>query len=98
MNTMTRTKEPEIGSNQIPDYKSPSSRIIRSLRTAYDNLRGKVAEKSSQLDSARGKLRDVTRSREEWKKEAKCAQAELKKLQSKQVALETELENLKKKQ
>lgn len=97
MNTMTRTKEPEIGSNQIPDYKSPPSRIIRSLRTAYDHLRGKVEEKSTQLDGARGKLRDVTRSRDEWKKEAKDARAELKKLQSKQLVLETELANLKKK-
>jgi uncharacterized coiled-coil DUF342 family protein len=94
---MTRIKEPEIGSNQIPDYKSPSSRIIRSLRTGYDNLRAKVTEKSSQLDSIRGKLRDVTCSRDEWKKEAKTSQEELKKLQLKQRSLEAELENLKKK-
>ena len=94
---MIRTKETKIGSNQIPDYKSPPSRIIRSLRTGYDNLRGKIAAKSSQLDGARGKLRDVTGSRDEWKKEAKAAQIELKKLQSKQLAIEKELENLKKK-
>jgi len=95
--TMTRTKEPEIGSTQIPEYKSPPSRIIRSLRTAYDNLRCKIVEKSTQLDGARGKLRDVTRSRDQWKKEAKDAQVELKKLQSKQIALETELAKFKKK-
>lgn len=93
---MPRIKEPEIESNDIPDYKSPASRIIRSLRTAYDNLRKKIAEKSSQLDSARGKLRDVTLSRDEWKKEAKDLRTELKQLQSKQLTTESELEKLKK--
>lgn len=94
---MPRIKEPDIGSDDMPDYKSPASRIVRSLRAAYDNLREKVAEKSSKLDSARGKLRDVTRSRDEWKKEAKDLQAELKQLQLKQLATDSELENLKKK-
>jgi uncharacterized coiled-coil DUF342 family protein len=95
---MPRIKEPEIGSDDIPDYKSPASRIIRSLRTAYNNIREKIADKSSQLDSARGKLRDVTHSRDEWKKEAKDLRIELKQLQTKQLNTESELENLKKKQ
>ncbi|MBA3604272.1 MAG: hypothetical protein H0W50_11705 [Parachlamydiaceae bacterium] len=95
---MPRITEPELGSNDIPDYKSPPSRIIRSLRLAYDNLREKIATKSSQLDAARGKLRDVTHSRDEWKKEAKDLSVELQKLKSKQLTIETELESLKKKQ
>jgi uncharacterized coiled-coil DUF342 family protein len=94
---MPRIKEPEIGSKEIPDYKSPASRIVRSLRNAYNNIREKVAEKSSQLDSARGKLRDVTRSRDEWKNEAKDLQAQLKELQKKHLTTELELEKLKKK-
>ncbi len=95
---MTRIKEPEINSDQIPDYKSPPSRIIRSLLAAYDNLRGKVEEKSSEIHAYQGKLRDVTNSREKWKTEAKTAQNELKKVLIKQAALEAEFEKYKKKQ
>ena len=45
---MTRTKEPPIGSTQIPEYKSPPSRILRSLRKGYDNLREKMAQKETE--------------------------------------------------
>lgn len=95
---MSRIKEPKIGSNDIPEYKSPAARIIRSLRAAYDNARKKITEKSSQLDTARGKLRDVTRSRDEWKNEVKNLKTELKQLQQMHLATKSEVENLKKKQ
>ena len=31
---MTRAKEPDIGTTGLPNYKSPASRIVRSLRKA----------------------------------------------------------------
>ena len=61
---MSRIKEPQIGSEEIPDYKSPPSRIIRSLRKAYDNAREKIEKKSQIIMGLRGKLRDIEKSRD----------------------------------
>lgn len=74
---MTRIKEPEIGSNQIPDYKSPPERIVRSLRKGYDNIREKVSKKSKKIMALQGKLRDVEKSRENWKERAEAAEKEI---------------------
>jgi hypothetical protein len=93
---MSRIKEPKIGSNQLPDYKSPPSRIIRSLRKGYNNLRVKLMEKSSNITSLKGKLRDVTLSREDWKNEAKQTKADLKQALAQTEKLKIELENKKK--
>jgi hypothetical protein len=41
---MTRAREVEPGSEKMPDYKSPSNRLVHSLRKGYDNLRGKIKE------------------------------------------------------
>lgn len=72
---MSRIKEPPIGTTEIPNYKSPPSRILRSLRQGYDNTREKIAKKSEQIQGLHGKLRDVQESREEWKLRAKAAEA-----------------------
>jgi hypothetical protein len=32
---MTRTKEPPIGTTELPNYKSPPSRIIRSRNYSH---------------------------------------------------------------
>lgn len=74
---MTRIKEPLIGVSKLPDYKSPRSRIIRSLRKGYDNLRKKISTKSADMHSLQGKLRDTQNSREEWKIKAKKAEEKL---------------------
>lgn len=74
---MTRIKEPKIGTTEIPDYKSPASRIIRSLRKGYDNLREKLHERSATILTLREKLRDTKKSREEWRGRAKQAEIEL---------------------
>jgi uncharacterized coiled-coil DUF342 family protein len=71
---MTRINEPDFDANEIPDYKSPPSRIIRSLRKAYDNLRMKLDEKAKLVQSLKGKLRDTQESRDEWKERAKAAE------------------------
>lgn len=47
---MTRIQEPDPDfNNEVPDYKRPPSRIIRSLRQAYDNQRSKNKEKSKTI-------------------------------------------------
>jgi hypothetical protein len=79
---MTRIKEPLIGTTEIPDYKSPPSRILRSLRQGYDNARSKVADKSQTVKSLQEKLRDTQESRDDWKIRAKAAEFELAKLKN----------------
>jgi peptidoglycan hydrolase CwlO-like protein len=74
---MTRVKEPPIGTSEVPEYKSPPSRIIKSLRQGYDNLRQKTAKKSELVQSLQGKLRDTQASRDDWKARAKAAEAEI---------------------
>jgi len=91
--TMPRLKESLIGTTELPNYKSPSSRIIRSLRMAYDNGRKKLAEKSKQIISLQGKLRDIENSRKEWKARAGDINAKLAKLEQENKVLK---ENLKK--
>lgn len=72
---MTRIQEPPVGTTEIPDYKSPPSRILRSLRKGYDNARAKIADKSEIIQSLQGKLRDTQESRDDWKARAKGAEA-----------------------
>jgi uncharacterized coiled-coil DUF342 family protein len=78
---MTRTKEPPFGTTELPNYKSPPSRILRSLRKGYDNVRNKVADKSQTIQGLQGKLRDTQESRDDWKARAKAAEAKATKLQ-----------------
>lgn len=78
---MSRTKEPAIGKSEVPEYKSPSSRIVRSLRKGYDNLREKLAEKSKTIRSLQGKMRDTQNSRDDWKTRANEAKVQVEKLQ-----------------
>lgn len=79
---MTRIKEPVPGTTEVPEYKSPPSRIVQSLRKGYDNVREKVQKKSEKLAELRGNLRDVKRSRDEWKRKAGDATAKLAKLEA----------------
>jgi chromosome segregation ATPase len=88
---MTRTKEPKIGSTDVPEYKSPLPRIVRSLRKGYDNLRKKVDEHSKTIMELRGKLRDTQKSREDWKIKTQKALSELDSLQKKNAELESHL-------
>jgi hypothetical protein len=89
---MTRIKEPPAGTIGAPiEYKSPPSRIIRSLRKAYDNVRKKVKEKSEQIQNLRGKLRDTQESREDWKILAKKAEEKTLELEEKNKELQEEL-------
>ena len=88
---MSRIKEPTLGTTEIPNYKSPNSRIIRSLRTAYDKQREKNGKKAEQIVSLKGKIRDIDQSRYDWKEKALTSQEELLKLQQENEHLKTEL-------
>jgi len=92
---MTRIKEPPIGTTEVPDYKSPPSRIIRSLRKGYDNLREKLSDKSQSVMALQGKLRDTQESRDSWKIRAKAAEAELETLQKEKLELTESLKKRK---
>jgi peptidoglycan hydrolase CwlO-like protein len=91
---MTRIKEPSIGTTNLPNYKSPPSRIMRSLRKGYDNVRAKVADKSQAIQDLQGKLRDTQVSRENWKARTTAAEAKVAELQEENNKLN---ERLKKK-
>ena len=84
---MARIKEPAIGTTELPKYKSPTSRILRSLRKGYDNSRQKIAAKSDRIMDLRGALRDTQESRDSWKQRAKKAEIE-------NIHLHKEKENL----
>lgn len=89
---MTRIQEPDPDlNNEVPDYKSPPSRIIKSLRQAYDNLRSKIKEKSNTIQDLREKLRDIQQSRDTWKDRTKIAEAEVEKLKKKNEDLDNDL-------
>jgi chromosome segregation ATPase len=88
---MTRIKEPEIGHTEVPDYKSPPSRIIKSLRQGYDNLREKLAHKSKKVMALQGTVRDVQESRDEWKTRYKDMEARYVELEKKNADLQDKL-------
>lgn len=90
---MTRIKEPDLNLDdlQIPDYKSPPQRIIKSLRQGYDNLRRKIKEKSDTIQDLREKLRDTQQSRDTWKERIKISEAEIEELKKKNEKLENDI-------
>ena len=73
---MSRIKEQTLGTTEMPNYKSPNSRIIRSLRTAYDKQREKNGKKAEQIVSLKGKIRDIE-SNYAWKEKVLTSQKEL---------------------
>ena len=83
---MTRIKEIDPNSGEIPDYKSHSSRIVHSLRKAYDNSRSKIQEYQNQKKYLQIRIRDLEDSRENYKKQVSS-------LKSKVKELELELKN-----
>jgi len=66
---MTRVKEVDPDSNEMPDYKSPSSRLVHSLRKGYDNLRSKLKKSRDDIKYYQIKTRDLNKSRTTYKDE-----------------------------
>lgn len=66
---MTRTKEVDPDSGEMPDYKSPANRLVHSLRKGYDNVRSKLKTTRERIKYYQIKTRDLEKSRELYKKE-----------------------------
>ena len=86
---MTRAKEVDPDSGDMPDYKSPANRLVHSLRKGYDNLRSKLKTLRGRIKYYQIKTRDIEKSRELYKKQTID-------LQNKINQLEKENERLKK--
>lgn len=88
---MTRIKEPDPCKSELPEYKSPLPRVLKSLRKGYDNARARIAKKSEQILSLQGKIRDVENSRNKWKERFASTEAELLRLKKENEMLKKNL-------
>lgn len=79
---MTRVKEVPLESREIPKYKSYPSRVIKSLRIGYNNLRRRIAEKAEQIKALKGTVADLRESRDSWKQRTHEAEAKISELES----------------
>jgi chromosome segregation ATPase len=86
---MTRIKEVDPDSGDMPDYKSPAIRLVHSLRKGYDNVRSKLKDTREQIKYYQIKTRDLEKSRALHKNETMN-------LKEKISYLEEENKNLKK--
>lgn len=74
---MTRVREVEPGSNEMPNYKSSADRLVCSLRKGYDNLRVKLKETRNRIKYYQIKTRDLEQSRDKHKQESKALEEKL---------------------
>lgn len=79
---MTRVREVEPGSEEMPDYKSPANRLVHSLRKGYDNLRVKMMEARKRIKYYQIKVRDLEISRDKYKQELKTLEIENERLEN----------------
>lgn len=86
---MTRIKEVDPDSGEMPDYKSPPSRLVHSLRKGYDNVRSKLSEARDTIKYYQIKARDLEESRGRYKEQTIQLKEEI-------ATLEKEIKNLKK--
>lgn len=93
---MTRIKEVDPSSGEMPDYKSPANRIVHSLRKGYDNLRSKLNEARKTIKYYQIKTRDLEKSRETYKKEKSDLKIRISQIEKENEQLKKKLENNKK--
>jgi chromosome segregation ATPase len=93
---MTRTKEVDPNSGEMPDYKSPANRIVHSLRKGYDNLRSKLNDARKTIKYYQIKTRDLEKSREAHKKEKLDLNKQMSELLMENEQLKKKLESTKK--
>ena len=72
----------EAMSSQTVEYKSPLRKIVVLLKKARDNWKTKYQAVKLEVRRVKQQNRVVENSREEWKRRALAAEAELKKRQS----------------
>ncbi len=65
----------------LTDYKSPPSRLARFFRDSRNGWKQKALERQNKLRAADVKVRDLTKSRDKWKREAKETKQRLEQLE-----------------
>jgi septal ring factor EnvC (AmiA/AmiB activator) len=94
---MTRTKEVEPGSGKIPDYKSPSARLVHCLRQGYDNARLKLANARNKIKFYQIKTRDLEKSRGKYKKQVITLEEKIAQLEKENKLLKNDIKKMSKK-
>lgn len=76
----------------MPNYKSPPRRLSRFFEESRNGWKKKALQRQEELRSADVNVRDLTKSRDKWKQEAKEAKKQvaqlLKETEKQQAALE----------
>ena len=93
---MTRIKEVEPNSGEMPNYKSPLNRLVHSLRDAYDNARGKIKKLRQEIKYYQIKTRDLEKSRKNYKEETTCLKLKIDQIEKEKLMVELENQDLKK--
>jgi len=65
----------------VTDYKSPPSRLAHFFRDSRNGWKQKALERQNKLRAADVKVRDLTKSRDKWKREAKETKQRLEQLE-----------------
>ncbi len=65
----------------MTEYKSPPSRLARFFRDSQNGWKQKALERQNKLRAADVKVRDLTKSRDKWKREAKETKQRLEQLE-----------------
>jgi chromosome segregation ATPase len=90
---MTRTKEVDPDSGEMPSYKSPANRLLHSLRKGYDNVRSKLKTTRERIKYYQIKTRDLEKSRNLYKKDKIELQEKIDKLEEENKKLKKQNEN-----
>jgi SMC interacting uncharacterized protein involved in chromosome segregation len=78
------------------EFKSPKHAVIWSLKRSRKTLRNKCRRLKDDTKRLSNNVRDVTKSREIWRRRAKAEAEHTKELEAKVAALQKEVTNLKK--
>ncbi len=78
------------------NYKSSPSRLARLFKQGREKWRKKALDRQKKLESADIRIRDLEKSRDKWKREAKEVGKQNKQLEKDAMMRQTELEKEKK--
>ncbi len=78
------------------NYKSSPSRLARLFKQSREKWRRKALDRQKKLESADVKIRDLEKSRDKWKQEAKEVGKQNKQLEKDAMIRQTELDKEKK--
>ncbi len=78
------------------NYKSSPSRLARLFKQGREKWRKKALDRQKKLESADIRIRDLEKSRDKWKREAKEVGKQNKQLEKDAMMRQTELDKEKK--